>query len=350
MSFTEAKLIYTSLVLGWVSDELKEYQSMNKVVLVGNIPQEGKLSFYEHFKGRLNVAEAANADEAAAITDATYLVVRGAKYSETEINRLPASVKMLTRWGVGYDSVDIEAAGKKGITVTICTGGNAEPVAELTVLLMLAAYRKLPQLLERARAGRKDKEDLISQSFLLQDKTVGLLGVGNIGSRVARMAQGVGAAVQYYDVFRWDETRERAANITYVDMDTLLRTSDIVSVHVPLLESTKGIINKETFAKMKNSAILINTARGPIVNTEDLMTAIREGEIAAAGLDTIDGEPLPADHPIFQCDRILLTPHAGGNTSDNTENMVRIVVKSIFDMENGTGPDQKFIVNSQYLH
>ena len=129
----------------------------------------------------------------------------------------------------------------------------------------------------------------------------------------------------------------------------MLRTSDIVSIHVPLLDSTKDLINKDAFAKMKNSAILINTARGPIVNTDDLLEAIETGEIAAAGLDTVSGEPLPPDHPIFRNERIILTPHAGGNTCDNTENMVNIVVDSIMSMENGTGPAKKFIVNSQYL-
>jgi len=155
--------------------------------------------------------------------------------------------------------------------------------------------------------------------------------------------------VQYYDVFRWDEAREEEANVKYVDMDTLLSTSDIISIHVPLLESTEGIINKEAFAKMKNSAILINTARGPIVNTGDLLDAVNSGEIAAAAMDTVAGEPLPADHPIFKCDKILLTPHAGGNTNDNTENMVRIIVDCISEMENGTGPAKRFVVNSQYL-
>lgn len=322
---------------------------MNKVVLVGNIPQAGKDSFYRHFEGKLEVTEASDAKEASLIEGATYLVVRGTKYPADEIARLPAGVKMLMRWGVGYDSVDIEAAGKRGIAVTICTGGNAEPVAELAVLLMLSVYRRLPQLIDRAKAGRKDKEDIIAQSFLLQGKTVGLLGIGNIGSKVANMVQGFGAKVQYYDAFRWDEERERAADITYVDVDTLLRTSDIVSIHVPLLESTEGMIDKAAFAKMKKSAILINTARGPIVNTEDLLAAIENGEIAGAGLDTVTGEPLPADHPIFNNDRILLTPHAGGNTSDNTENMVKVIVDCITDMENGALPAKRYVVNSQYL-
>lgn len=322
---------------------------MNTVVLVGNIPQEGKDALRRQFANKLKVVEASNAEEAAAVQEAKYLVVRGTKYPAEEIAKLPGGVRMLTRWGVGYDSVDIEAAGKRGITVTICTGGNAEPVAELTLLLMLAACRRLPQLLDRAREGRKDKEDLISQSLLLENKTVGLLGMGNIGSKVAKMVQSFGAKVQYYDAFRLDEARERQANVSYVSLDTLFLTSDIVSLHLPLLESTRGMIDRSAFDKMKNSAILINTARGPIVDTDALMEAVQSGTIAGAALDTVSGEPLPADHPIFQNDRIILTPHAGGNTSDNTENMARIIANCILDVEQGADLGQKYIVNSQYL-
>lgn len=322
---------------------------MNTVVLVGNIPQEGKNSLRRHLADKLRIEEASNAEEAAAFQDAKYLVVRGTKYPAEEIAKLPDGVRMLTRWGVGYDSVDIEAAGKRGITVTICTGGNAEPVAELTLLLMLAACRRLPQLLQRAREGRKDKEDLISQSLLLENKKVGLLGMGNIGSKVAKMVQSFGAQVQYYDTFRLDHVQEQRANVEYVSLDTLLSTSDIVSLHLPLLESTRGMIDREALSKMKRSAILVNTARGPIVDTDALMEAVQTGQIAAAALDTVSGEPLPAGHPIFRNDRIILTPHAGGNTSDNTENMVRIIAGCILDMEQGTGLGQKYIVNSQYL-
>lgn len=324
-------------------------KDMNTVVLVGNIPKEGKESFARRFQGKLKVLEAANATEAVAVPGVTYLVVRGSKYPATEIARLPESVKMISRWGVGYDSVDVEAAGKRGIAVSICTGGNSEPVAELAVLLMLATLRRLPQLLERAKKGRKDKEDLIEQSYLLQGKTVGLLGMGNIGSKVARMVQGFGSQVQYYDVLRMDKERERAMNVAYVDFDTLLYTSDIISVHVPLLPSTQGMIGAESIAKMKKSAILINTARGPLVDTDALLKAVNSGEIFAAALDTVTGEPLPPNHPIFHNDRIILTPHAGGNTVDNIENMVEIIANCILTMESGMMPAKKFIVNSQYL-
>ena len=324
-------------------------QSMNKVVLVGTIPAEGKQLFHQKLDGILEVVEAKDAAEAIRYSDATYLVVRGTKCPAEVIDQLPDSVKMLSRWGVGYDSVDIEEAGKRGIIVTICTGGNAEPVAELAILLMLASYRKLPDLLTRAKEGRKDKEDLIAKSFLLQNKVIGLWGIGNIGSRVARMAHSFGATVQYNDAFRLDPQKEQEMDVTYVDLDTLFSTSDIISIHVPLLDSTEGAVNKDMFKKMKKNAVLINTARGAIVNTEDLIQAIETQEIAGAALDTVNGEPLPANHPIFSYDQILLTPHAGGNTSDNTSNMVDLIVQCILDMEHNSSPAAKYVVNQQYL-
>lgn len=322
---------------------------MNKLVLVGTIPDDAKASFREIFNGQLEVEDVATPDEAVLIKDAVYLVLRGVKFPKEKIEALSDSVKYITRWGVGYDSVDIEAAGKRGITVTICTGGNAQPVAELAMTLMLASLRKLPQLIDRAKEGSDKKNDITDDSYLLQGKTVGLLGIGNIGSKVAKMVQGFGATVQYFDAFRWSEEREKEANITYVDVDTLLRTSDILSIHVPLLPSTEGMLNKEAFAKMKPTAIVVNTARGPIINTEALLEAVNSGQIRGAALDTIDGEPLAPDHEVFQNPRIILTPHAGGNTCDNTPNMVNIVTETINSAENGTGPAPRYIVNSQYL-
>ena len=322
---------------------------MSKVVLVGTIPAEGKQLFHEKLDAVLEVVEVENISDVFSISDATYLVVRGAKCPAEVINQFPDSVKMVSRWGVGYDSVDIEEAGKRGIFVTICTGGNAEPVAELAILLMLATYRKLPQLLDRAKEGRKDKEDIIAKSFLLQNKVIGLWGIGNIGSKVARMARSFGAKVQYNDAFRLDPQKEIEMDVTYVDLNTLFSTSDIISIHVPLLDSTEGVINRNVFKKMKSNAILINTARGAIVNTDDLINAIERKEIAGAALDTVNGEPLPANHPIFSHEQILLTPHAGGNTADNTGNMVDLIVQCIMDMEHNVIPAQKYVVNQQYL-
>lgn len=323
---------------------------MNKIVLAGKITADAKAMFRDRCAGRYEIVEIASKDELGDVRDAAYIVTRGVPLMEPEIDQLTQDVRLIHRWGVGYDSVDIEAAGKKGIAVAICAGGNAQPVAEMTVLLMLAAYRKLTALLARAKEGTKEKEDIIRQSYLLQGKTVGLVGLGNIGSRVCRMVQGFGAAVQYYDVFRASTESETALNIRYVNLEELLKTSDIVSLHLPLLDSTRHMIGKKEFQMMKPTALLVNTARGAIVDTEAMLSALQNDEIAGAAIDTIEGEPLPVGHPIFDNPKVLLTPHGAGNTCDNNVNMVDIIMKNIDAMESGQIPEGRYLVNKQYLN
>lgn len=322
---------------------------MKKIVLAGTIPAEARAMLREQLGNRFELVDAYSAEEAAAVSEASYVVSRGIKWPAEMLEKLPDSVELLHRWGVGYDSIDIEAAGKQGIRVAICTGGNAQPVAELTMALILTFYRKLPELFARAKEGRKDKEDIIAESYLLQDKMIGLLGLGNIGGKVARMAQGFGAKVQYYDVFRAKPEVERELGVQFVSFEELLSTSDIVSVHVPLLDSTTHMINREAFARMKPNALIVNTARGPIVDTRAMLEAIDSGKLMGAALDTIEGEPLPADHPVHANKRVLLTPHGGGNTCDNLSNMVRIIAQNITDMDDGKLPAAKYLVNEAFL-
>lgn len=322
---------------------------MHKIVLAGKLTADAKALFRTKCVGKYEVVDISSSAEIPSIRDAEYIVTRGIPFMGPEIDHLSPNVRLIHRWGVGYDTVDIEAAAKKDIAVAICTGGNAQPVAEMTVLLMLASYRKLPALIARAKEGTKEKEDIIAQSYLLQGKKVGLIGLGNIGSKVARMVQGFGASVQYYDAFRTTEENEAAWNVTYVPLEELLKTSDIVSIHVPLMDSTRHMIGKAEFALMKPSALLVNTARGGVVDTEAMIAALDSGEIAGAALDTIENEPLPAGHPVFQHPKILLTPHGAGNTCDNTRNMVEIIMNNIEVMETGGMPSRKYIVNSDLL-
>lgn len=318
---------------------------IRKVVLTGSLPEQAKEFFRQKLDGKLDVVYVKDAAQTIDIPDAAYVILRGGGMQADVIEKLPDSVRLLHRWGVGYDSVDIEAAAKRGIHVAICTGGNAQPVAEHTVLLMLAAYRHLPDLVERAKEGRKDKEDIISQSYLLQNKRIGLVGMGNIGSKVCRIVQSFGASVQYYDVMRMSAEREAELQVEYTDLDSLLATSDIVSIHVPLLESTRHMFNEETFAKMKDGTLLVNTARGGIVDLDALLKAVDSGKLMGAAMDTVEGEPLQADHPALSHEKIIITPHGGGNTCDNIENMAEIVLNNILTMENGELPHRRYIVN-----
>lgn len=322
---------------------------MSKIALVGKLTADAKKLFYERSEGHYDIVEITSVDEISKILDAEYIVARGMPFMQPEILQLSSKTKLIHRWGVGFDSVDIKAAGEKGIAVAVSTGGNAQPVAELTVLLMLAYYRRLPELLDRAKEGSKDKEDIIAKSYLLQGKRVGLVGFGNIGSKVCKMVKAFGATVQYYDKYRISPEKEEDFGVEYASFETLLKTSDIVSVHVPLMESTKHLFGRAEFEQMKPNALLVNTARGGVVDTNALLEALDNGKIAGAALDTVEGEPLPPNHPIFYNSKVILTPHGGGNTCDNTINMVNIIMENINSMENGDLPSGRYIVNMEYL-
>lgn len=323
---------------------------MRKIVLAGNLTGDAKKIFHTHFAGRCEVAEISSSEEIQAAADAEYIITRGLPFQQKEIAQLKGRTRLIHRWGVGYDSVDIQAAAQKGIAVAICTGGNAQPVAEMTVLLMLAAYRRLPDLISRARQGTKEKEDIIARSYLLQGKMVGLIGLGNIGRLVCKILHGFGASVQYYDLLRAAPEIEVDLDVRYCTLEELLQTSDIVSIHVPLLDSTRHMIGAGEFRLMKPSALLVNTARGGVVDTRAMLDALKNREIAGAALDTIEGEPLPADHPVFSEPNILLTPHGAGNTCDNTKNMCDIIIRNIEVMESGGMPEAKYLVNAQLLN
>lgn len=322
---------------------------MHQIVLAGPIPEIAKKLFHQRCEGRYTLVDAPDQQHLNQVLDGTYYVLRGAKMGADLIGRLSEGTRLIHRWGVGYDSVDIKAAGERGIRVAICAGVNSQSVAELAVLLMLASFRRFPKLLDSARHGSGDKDAVMAQTRLIQEKRVGLVGLGNIGRRVARMVQGFGAEVVYYDAFRVDEKAEKELGVQFMPLDDLLRTSDIVSIHVPLMDSTNHLIDAAKLAEMKPTALLVNTARGGIVDTPALMAALKEKRLWGAALDTIEGEPLPAGHEIFGMDNVMLTPHAGGNTSDINIGMVKCVMDNIDAMERGGEPERRCVVNAEFL-
>ena len=184
---------------------------------------------------------------------------------------------------------------------------------------------------------------------MLNGKRVGLLGLGHIGQKVAAIVRGFGAEVVYYDASRVSPDMEATLGAQFLPLDEVLRTSDIISLHMPLLDSTKHLINAEAIAKMRSSALLVNTARGGIIDTDALLEALKEHRILGAALDTIEGEPLPLDHPAFELDNLLITPHAGGNTEDNNNNMASYIMDNIDAMESGKSLNPYSIVNAKFL-
>ncbi len=284
-----------------------------------------------------------------ALADADYMINRGGTVDAKIMDAAP-HIKWIQKWGVGYDKIDVKTAGERGIPVGICMGGNSMPVAELAVTLMLNVLRNIVVLNEKMKTGEWAREQYSARSYLLHGKTVGLIGIGNIAQKVAAIVRsGFEAQVLYYDVFRLNAEQEKALGVTYVDLDTLMAKSDIISIHVPLLDSTEGMINKEKIGLMKPTACIINTARGGIINESDLVEALREGRILGAGLDTFAQEPLSRDAQLLTLDCVTVTPHCGGNTVDNDVHMAAICMDCIARYDASGSLEMREIVNRAFL-
>ena len=282
------------------------------------------------------------------LKDTDYIIIRTIPIRAETIETL-TKTKLIQRWGVGYDIIDIEAAGKKNIPVANMAGINALQVAELAVMHMLVIYRNLIPMHNGLMAGQWLKSEYMNRSFMMSGKTVGLVGFGNIGKNVAKRVRAFGAEVQYYDVIRPSREKEEELGVKYVPFEDLLKTSDIVSLHVPVSADTKGLINRKTIELMKPTAVLINTSRGPVVNQADLVEALSKGRLFGAGLDVYEEEPLKEDHPFRSLKNVVMTPHVGANTVDNNPNMARRAVDNIVTVSKGLPVPAGDLVNAQYL-
>ena len=231
-------------------------------------------------------------------------------------------LKFIQAEGVAFNMIDLEAAANAGVIVSNNRAVNAPQVAEHSVMLILAVLHRLLEGDAEVRAGRQDEA---KRSFIvngLEDiigKKIGLVGFGAIGKELAKRLLPFGCQLFYYDPFRADEATEKEYSITYMEKEALLSSCDIITLHVPVTPSTTKFINAETLAIMKPNAIIINAARGLVVDTQALADAIMNGTIYGAGLDTIDPEPVPVDSPILTmpepwCRRVVLSPHVAGTT------------------------------------
>ncbi len=318
-----------------------------KIGLVGIYFPGAYDALHENVPEGFELVDALSPEAYGNLADCEYLISR-LDIDPDIINHTP-NVKFWQRWGAGFDHVDLKAWGERGIPIATCPGVNSGIVAELAIMLMLAGYRNLLQINRQLRAGHWPRTEYFGRSFMIKGKTVGVLGLGHIGKKVAALATAFGANVIYYDIVRQTEQEEKFG-YRFVDFDTLLRESDIYTIHCPLNEETRGMIGAEQFAQMKPTAMLINTARGPIVDEAALIDALTTSRIATAGLDTYEREPLPKDHPLLTLDNVVASAHAGGNTKDNDINMVNYVYHNIVAFDRGeplnTPGD---IVNGEYL-
>jgi len=253
----------------------------------------------------------------AAAADAEYFLGL-ARNMGGEFFRSAPKLKLVQLLSAGYDRVDVEAARKAGVPVSNNGGANAIAVAEHTVLLMLAVLKQLVRFHLDVVAGRwRPPASSESPVYELAGRTVGVVGLGNIGKKVARRVAAFDAKVVYYDIARLSEAEEDALGVRFVLLSELLRTADVVTLHVPLNDSTRGLIGARELGLMKPSAILVNTCRGPVVDEAALHQALRERKIGGAGLDVLVEEPPPKDHPLFGLPNVTLTPHSAGPTWEN---------------------------------
>jgi phosphoglycerate dehydrogenase-like enzyme len=216
----------------------------------------------------------------------------------------------------GYDMLDLPLLRELNLPLANNAGANSYAVADHAVLAMLALYRRLFAGDASVRQGRWQAEIDGTNTYEMANKLVGIVGLGNIGRKVARRVQAFDANVQYHNRTRLAAGEERELNVRWVPLDDLFRTSDIVSLHTPLDEQSRGMVNAERLAMMKPTATLINTARGEVVDQPALIDALRTKRILGAGLDAFDPEPLPGDSPLRDLDNVVLSPHSAGTTWD----------------------------------
>ena len=239
----------------------------------------------------------------------------------------------------GFDRADVAAAKKAGIPIANNGGANAIAVAEHTLMLILATLKKLTGLHADVSAGEwRTGASSKAPVHELRGKTVGIVGLGNIGKKVVRRAAAFDVDIQYYDIARLSEDEEDALGVRFVLFTELLRTSDIVTLHVPLDDTTRNLMGAAEFAMMKPTAVLINTCRGPVVNEAALHDALKTNQIAMAGLDVMTEEPPKPENPLFVLSNIILTPHTAGPTVENWTDRFRNGFDNILRMVGGRKP------------
>lgn len=254
-------------------------------------------------------------------------------YSPGVIAALP-ELRVIARVGVGYDRVDVPAATKSGAAVTITPTANHEAVAEFALALLFSVAKSIVSWDKVTRAGGWPREARMP----IRGQTIGILGLGRIGKSMAVRCIALGMKVIASEQFP-DKEFVAKHGIELVDFDTLLARSNIVTVHCPLTEQTKGLFNRATFAKMKRGSVLINTARGKLVVEDDLLAALQSGQLAAAGLDVFEQEPPSPDNPLFKLDNVVVSPHIAGSDTLSLENMGIEAAQCIVKLYQGTWPE-----------
>ncbi len=272
------------------------------------------------------------------ISQADFLLGYPGNPSKQEI-AAAGRLKLFQVLSAGYEWLDLAAFQQAGIPIANNGGANAPTVAEHALLLILAVYKKLPFHHDSLHQGRwlGLQETLRMREF--RAKTLGIVGFGRIGRQLARLASGFEATIRYYDAVRAPAEVEQELGAVALPFDELLAQADVVSVHTPLTDHTQGLINARAFGLMKASAILINTSRGPVVDEPALIEALRNKQIAGAGLDVFSTEPMPTDSPLLSLDNVVVTPHIAGVTLDTWARRISFGFANIQRVAAGQAPE-----------
>lgn len=289
------------------------------------VPESFEVKTLDELNYDCLIREAVNAD---------YLLVSGRLPIDEGVLSAAKRLKMIQRTGVGTEMLDVEAIKRHNIPVYVNAGVNAQSVAEHTLTLILACLKRLPQINQQTHQGIWKKQQVGVTTRELKGKTVALVGMGNIGRLVAQMLQAFGANTIYTDVVRQPaETEQRLGLFYYDSFEAMLPEADILSFHCPLTPENTEILNGRTLTMMKEGAIVINTARGKLINPDDLYNALKNGRLSAAALDTHYEEPFKEGYKLTELDNVLLTPHIGGLSFEAFESMMRGAVKNIVHFE-----------------
>jgi len=256
------------------------------------------------------------------------LIVRSATKVTKEVIEAGGRLRIIGRAGTGLDNVDSEAATRRGIVVMNTPGGNTITTAEHTMSMIAAMSRRIPQATGSMKAGKWEKNRFMGTE--LYNKTLGLVGMGQIGSYVAKLAQGWSMHVIGYDPYLSLE-RAQKMGIEVVELHELFHRADVISVHTPLTNETKGIINAEAIKKMKDGVMIVNCARGGIIHEEDLCEALKANKVAAAAFDVFEKEPVNPDHPLLALENFVCTPHIGASTEEAQENVAVGIAEQFVD-------------------
>ena len=300
-----------------------------KILVTDSLAPEGLAVFQNATGFEVDVKLGLKPDELKKICgDYDGWVIRSGTKITAELIEAAKKLKVIGRAGVGYENIDADAATKRGIVVMNTPGGNNVTTGEHTIAVMMALARHIPQAVASVKSGKWDRNKFVGVE--LCNKTIGVIGLGNVGRIVAERAAGLRMKVIGYDPFIAADNVARMG-VEPGTLEDIFTRSDFITVHVPLTPETQGMINKAAFAKMKTGVRIINCARGGIVDEQDLANAIKQGKVAGAALDVYVNEPPKADHPLVKLDQVITTPHLGASTDEAQLNVAIAVAEQMVD-------------------